>query len=320
MMFSACSRRTSSPHDPHARTAAWRDGARSDRRFALLLPRFLLPVQGFPGDACRQQVIRYALKRAIVQTFTRERNHPLNQLTYGTLSHPGLLYNNPLSVAKIEEVIELLGLSDPAPVLDIGSGRGELLIRLIERYQVRALGLDLDESDTQHAREQAAKRVPPGRLQLRACDATTFEPEPDTFDLAICLGACHIYGGFRPTLERLARAVRPGGKVLVGDCYWKQEPAQEYLVALETTRDAFGTHVENVTMGVSLGLIPMYACVSNEDEWDRFEWLQMHERFALHKPDDPQLPAVIAQIHAWRDIYLRWGRDTLGFGLYLFQK
>ena len=69
-----------------------------------------------------------------------------------------------------------------------------------------------------------------------------------------------------------------------------------------------------------MGLIPMYACVANEDEWDRFEWLQMHEQFISCQPDDPELPAVISRIHAWREIYLHWGRDTLGFGLYLFQK
>lgn len=254
------------------------------------------------------------------QTFTCERNHPLNQLRYGTLAHPGLPYNNPFSVAKIEEVIELIGLNARASVLDIGVGRAELLIRLVERYQVRALGLELDASYIQEALEQAARRIPTGRLELRACDASTFELEPESFDLAVCLGACHVYGGIRPTLERLAHAVCPGGKVLVGDGYWKQEPAPEYLTALETTRDELQTHAENVATGVSLGLIPMYACVCSEDEWDRFEWLHMHESFASRQPDDPQLPAVIAHNHAWRDIYLRWGRDTLGFGLYLFQK
>jgi cyclopropane fatty-acyl-phospholipid synthase-like methyltransferase len=256
----------------------------------------------------------------------RERNHPLNQLTtYGTLSQAALPYNNPLSVAKIEAVIGLLGLSDLATVLDIGSGRSELLIRLVERYQVKALGLELDASDMQDAREQAARRIPNGRLELRECDATLFEPEPEAFDLAICLGACHIHGGFRPTMQRLAGATRPGGKILIGESYWKQEQTQEYLVALSTTalkatRDDYQTHAETVATGVSLGLIPMYACVANEDEWDCFEWLQMHEQFALCQPDDPELPAVIARIHSWREIYLRWGRDTLGFGLYLFQK
>ena len=244
----------------------------------------------------------------------------MNQLKYGTISHQGLRYNNPFSIAKIEEVIELLVLNDQASVLDIGSGKAELLIRLIERYQVRALGLEQDSSYIQDALEQAAQRIPNERLELRVCDAVTFEAEPASFDLVSCLGACHIYGGFRPTLERLIHYVRPGGQVLVGDGYWKQEPAPEYLAALETTRDELQTHAENVTTGVSLGLVPVYACVCNEDEWDRFEWLHMYERYASRKPDDPERPALIAQLYTWRDIYLRWGRDTLGFGLYLFQK
>lgn len=244
----------------------------------------------------------------------------MNQLKYGTIAHQGLPYNNPFSVEKIEAVIDLLGLTEQAVVLDIGSGRAELPIRLVERYQVKALGLELDSSSVREAQEQAAQRLPPGKLELRACDAQTFESEPGAFDLASCLGACHIYGGFRPTLERLAHFVRPGGYVLVADGYWRKEPSPEYLAALETTRDEWQTHAEYVAMGVALDLLPMYACVCNEDEWDRFEWLRMYERFASCQPDDPELPALIAQLHSWRDIYLRWGRDTLGFGLYLFQK
>lgn len=244
----------------------------------------------------------------------------MHQLRYGTISHQGLRYNNPLSVAKIEEVIELLNLTDQATVLDIGTGKAELPIRLIERYNVRATGLEQDSSDIQEALEQAATRIPAGKLEIRACDARTFEPEPESFDLASCVGACHIYGGFRPTLERLIHAVRSGGQVLIGDGYWKQEPAPEYLTALETTRDELQTHAENVATGVSLGLIPMYACVANEDEWDRFEWLCIYERLAAHRPDDPELPALIVRLRAWRDNYLRLGRYTLGFGLYLFEK
>ncbi|GLV60137.1 hypothetical protein KDH_69600 [Dictyobacter sp. S3.2.2.5] len=88
----------------------------------------------------------------------------MNQLKYGTISHQGLPYNNPFSVEKIEAVIELLGLSDQAIVLDIGSGRAELPIRLVERYQVKALGLEFDSSYVQEALEQAAKRIPTGKL------------------------------------------------------------------------------------------------------------------------------------------------------------
>jgi len=251
--------------------------------------------------------------------FIYERNRPLNRQTYGTIAHPGLRYNNPFSPAKMEEMIDLLTLPASAAVLDIGAGKAELLIRLVERYQVGALGLELDASDLQAARQQIAARIPSGRLELRQDDARTFDPGPQAFDLVCCVGACHIYGGIRPTLENLVRWVRPGGKVLVGEGYWKQEPAQEYLAALATTREVLQTHADNVAAGVALGLVPIYAPVCSEDEWDRFEWLHLHERYLYRQPDDPGLPALIAELDAWRDLYLQWGRDTLGFGLYLFQ-
>jgi SAM-dependent methyltransferase len=219
----------------------------------------------------------------------------------------------------MEEMIDLLNLQASAVVLDIGTGQAELLIRLVERYQVSALGLELDASELQEARRQIAARIPTGRLELWQDDARTFEPGLQTFDLACCIGACHIYGGLRPTLEYLARCVQPGGKALVGACYWKQDPAPEYLAALATTRDEFQTHADNVVAGVALGLAPIYAMACSEDEWDHFEWLNLHERFRRRQPDDPGLPALIAELDAWRDIYLRWGRNTLGFGLYLFQ-
>lgn len=268
----------------------------------------------------RQALHHVPLEHGKVKKFTDERYTPLDRLTYGTISHPGLRYTNPISPAKMDDVIELLDFNADSTVLDIGSGKSELLIRLVERYQVSALGLELDASYIQESREQAAARIPGGRLELRECDALTFEPGENSYDLVSCVGASHIYGGLRPTLERLARFVRPGGKVLVGEGYWKQEPAQEYLVALRTTRDELRTHAENVATGVSLGLVPMYASVCSEDEWDRFEWLHLHERYAYRKPDDPGMAALIAELHTWRDIYLRWGRNTLGFGLYLFQK
>jgi cyclopropane fatty-acyl-phospholipid synthase-like methyltransferase len=239
--------------------------------------------------------------------------------TYGTIAHPGSRYDNPFSPAKMEEMIDLLQLPASAVVLDLGTGKAELLIRLVERYQVSALGLELDASDLQEAREQVAARIPSGRLELRQDDARTFEPGPQTFDLACCIGACHIFGGIRPTLEHLAPWVRPGGKILVGESYWKQEPAQEYQAALATQREELQNHAGNVAAGVALGLVPIYASVCNEDEWDRFEWLNLHERYRRLPPDDPGLPTLIAELGAWRDLYLRWGRDTLGFGLYLFQ-
>ena len=39
---------------------------------------------------------------------------------------------------------------------------------------------------------------------------------------------------------------------------------------------------------------------------------------ALFSSDDPTAIADASHWRAWRNAYLSWGRDTLGFGLYLF--
>jgi hypothetical protein len=44
------------------------------------------------------------------------------------------------------------------------------------------------------------------------------------------------------------------------------------------------------------------------------------ELYAGKHSEDPDVPELLKRIRAWRDTYVRWGRDTLGFGLYLFQK
>ena len=34
----------------------------------------------------------------------------------------------------------------------------------------------------------------------------------------------------------------------------------------------------------------------------------------------PMSAAMLERIRRWRDAYLRWGRDTLGFAVYLFYR
>lgn len=246
----------------------------------------------------------------------------MDRFKYSTVSHKDLRYCNPFSATKVESIIELLDLPHGGRVLDIGTGKAELPIRLIERFHVEALGIDFSSPFLQEAHEQIALRVPQNSFTLLEEDATNFNGELETFDLASCLGACEIFGGFQKTLRQLADFVRPGGYILIGDGYWKQEPAPTYLEALQASHADFLTHAENVTAGVALGLIPLYASVCNDDEWDRYEWLHLRniERYAREMPEDPDVPALLERIRSWRDIYLRWGRDTLGFGLYLFQK
>jgi hypothetical protein len=81
-------------------------------------------------------------------------------------------------------------------------------------------------------------------------------------------------------------------------------------------------HAGNVQAGVEAGLIPMHAVTASRDEWDEYEWKYCRsvERYAHEQPADPDVPEMLAEIRRWRDGYLRWGRETLGFAVYLFYR
>ena len=71
-----------------------------------------------------------------------------------------------------------------------------------------------------------------------------------------------------------------------------------------------------------LGLTLVYTLVSNQDDWDRYEGLQWYaaDKWARENPDDPDVEALLKRIGENREYYLRWGRETFGWAIYLFKK
>lgn len=238
------------------------------------------------------------------------------------LTHRDHILCNPLSEAKLDEMIRLLDLPRGARVLDIACGKGELLVRLAERQATRGVGVDLSPFCIAEVRALAAARAPAAELELLTMDGVDFQGEPASYDLACCVGASWTFGGHEATLRALAAFVRPGGQVLVGEPYWRRDPDPAYLEWGELRRDEFGTHAGNVQTGVSIGLVPLYALASSEDDFDRYEALQWRaaDRHAREHPDDPDLPELLERTVRGRHEYLTWGRETLGWSLYLFRR
>lgn len=237
------------------------------------------------------------------------------------ISHRDHVVCNPLNLAKLDEMVGLLDLRPGARVLDIACGKAELLLRLVERYRVAGDGVDLSPYCVRDARRQAAARAPGAAVAFHEQDGATFEAAAGSYDLAMCVGASWTFGGHRGTLRALARFVRAGGQVLVGEPFWRRPPEPAFLEARGERVDSFATHAENVAIGVEEGLAPLYTLVSSEDDWDRYEALQWRaaERYAVTHPDDPDAAEVLRRQRASRDTYLRWGRDTFGWALYLFR-
>ena len=74
--------------------------------------------------------------------------------------YAGLDYWGPMSAAKMERVIGYLPLERGARVLDIGCGKAELLLRLVERYGVEGIGVDRSRDALALARAAVDARVP----------------------------------------------------------------------------------------------------------------------------------------------------------------
>ncbi len=240
---------------------------------------------------------------------------------FTNVAHRDHLFCSPLSAARVDALIDLLELPVGAGVLDVGCGKGEVLLRILARYRVAGTGLDLSEAWLTEARARAEARVLPQPPTFLLQDANGYTP-PEPFDLAVCIGSSHTYGGYRDSLRALRQVIKPGGLLLIGEGYWKQVPAPEYLALLEASADELTDHAGNVAVAVGQGLTPLFASVSSDDDWDDYEGLYALsvERYAAQHPDDPDVPAMLGRIRPWRDGYLRWGRDTLGFAIYLFQK
>jgi SAM-dependent methyltransferase len=230
---------------------------------------------------------------------------------------------NPMSEEKLGYLVELLRLPVDARVVDVACGKGEFLTRLAETYGVSCVGIDLSPFFIAEAETKLRSRAPGTQVVFLQMKGADFEPDaPHSFTLASCIGASWIYGGHAGTLDALTRMVLPGGWVIAGEPFWLHEPSEEYLKTSGEARETFGTHAGNVEVGEQLGLDLIHTLVSNKDDWDRYEGLQWYAtaEYARSHPDDPDLSELLTLVAKERAAYLRWGRDTLGWAIYVFRR
>lgn len=245
----------------------------------------------------------------------------MDRWKFFAITHTDHLLCNPTSSAKLDEMIGLLDLPNGGSVLDIASGKAEFLFRLVARYGVNGIGVDLSPYCVREATERAERE---GCTRLRFIEqaGADFRADPASFDFVSCLGASWTFGDHRGTLTQLREWVRPGGLILVGEPFWRRPLTAEELAASDFQPTDFLTHAGNVAVGEDLGLLPLYTMVSNGDDWDRYEGLQWRaaERYAQQHPDDPDVPELLERQRRSRNQYLNFQRDALGWALYLFQR
>lgn len=246
----------------------------------------------------------------------------MDKWKYFDITHKYHLLCNPMSEVKFERFCELLDLQEVSRVLDIACGKGEVLIRLAEEHGISGVGVDISPFCIRECKGKHLERTPERDLTFIEMDGADYQPASgEQFDVTMCLGASWIFENHIGTLKALKQMTKPGGLVIVGEPFWLKEPEAEYLEALGMTRDSFGLHEENVYQGEEMGLTCLYTLVSNKDDWDHYETLQWWavDRYIQSHGDDPDNQELIEKTKTAKETYLRWGRDTLSWGIYIFK-
>jgi SAM-dependent methyltransferase len=210
---------------------------------------------------------------------------------------------NPIAPAQLDALVDRLDLPPGARVVDVGCGKGDLLRRIVARYDVEAVGVDVDPLLVADA---------PGGVAVVLADGREWARASGGFDLAASVGSVL-------TLTELTGLGRPGGLLLYGEGYWRREPSEAYLEALGATRDELP---DVAAEAARLGLEVVAVELASTEDFDRYEdaWAANGRAYAAAHRGEPGVEAFAAWIESGRRRYRELGgRETLGFGIWLLR-
>ncbi|CAM5335589.1 class I SAM-dependent methyltransferase [Thauera mechernichensis] len=142
--------------------------------------------------------------------------------------------HNPFTPEKFATLGAALRLEPGACVLDLGSGSGEMLCMWARDHGIIGTGIDMSSLFSEQARQRAEELGVAHQVRFIHGDATGYVAD-EKADVAACVGATWIGGGVAGTIELLARSLRTGGIILIGEPYWRQLPPTEDIRAIAPT-------------------------------------------------------------------------------------
>ncbi|WEH42407.1 class I SAM-dependent methyltransferase [Streptomyces sp. AM 2-1-1] len=227
--------------------------------------------------------------------------------------------HNPFTPGKLAALGEALRLAPGTRALDLASGSGEMLCTWARDHGVTGTGVDISTVFTERARARAGALGVADRVTFVHGDASGHVAD-EPVDLVACLGATWIGGGVAGTAELLARSLRPGGLMLIGEPFWRRDvPDEETARAcLGAGRDDFLVLPELIERFGALGYDVVEMVLASQDSWDRYQaaqWLSLR-RWLDANPGDAMAAEVRAELTTAPARYARWTREHLGWGVF----
>ena len=210
--------------------------------------------------------------------------------------------------ADLATIVEACRLEPADLAVDIGCGSGELLARLVLRWNCRGLGIDLSPFAIERARQRSSE------VEWRVGDGRTLDVEPESAALVASIGATHVFGSLTDTLTAIVPLVGRGGFVVLGEGYWRAPPSDEWLADLGASRDELGDRRELLAAIESFGLRVEETFDATASEMDRYNdvWrsnLEHHLDVHQDDPDASEIAAALDHARLWHPLSARY----LGF-------
>jgi len=186
---------------------------------------------------------------------------------------------------------------------------GRTLELWAKNFGIHGLGIEIHSFLCRQAQKRIVNAGLHGQAEIIHANPSMYLFDPNMYDIASCLGASFVWGGFQQALQGMKKSFKTKGKIIVGEPYYIQENVPESLIKFDRL----------IQISRNEGFDVEFVVRASRDDRDRYVssiWyslLQWRDKNKNH----PELHYVIDYLHKSQDTYFRYQITFEGWAIYI---